>query len=315
MSQTDCKKWDARYRRRGAKSDEPSPLLLSLEELLPRRGRALDVAGGAGRHAVWLARRGLDVTLTDISAEGIRLARRRAAAAGVKISTRRIDLTRRRLPPGPWDAIVSFYYLQRSLFDQFATALAPGGLLVFAQPTVTNLQRHPQPGRRFLLDDGELPALVRGLEIIDYDEDWFESGRHEARVVARRPLPAGTSSPGDEPVTTKVTIYHNPRCTKSRQTLKLLQEHNLAPAVIEYLKTPPSAATLRGLLIKLGLKPGELIRRKEYHELGLTDTDDADELIQRMADHPQIIERPIVVAGPRARLGRPPERVLEILPP
>lgn len=113
--------------------------------------------------------------------------------------------------------------------------------------------------------------------------------------------------------TSKVTIYHNPRCTKSRQTLALLREHDVEPTVIEYLKTPPDAATLKQLLKKLGMKPQGLIRRKEYRALGLEETDDPGELIARMVDNPQIIERPIVVRGSAARLGRPPEAVLEIL--
>ncbi len=111
----------------------------------------------------------------------------------------------------------------------------------------------------------------------------------------------------------QVTIYHNPRCTKSRETLALLRVHGIEPTVIEYLKTPPDAKTLKGLLKKLGNSPIELIRRKEYRALGLDDTNDADTLIARMAAHPEIIERPIVVRGNAARVGRPPETVLEIL--
>lgn len=110
-----------------------------------------------------------------------------------------------------------------------------------------------------------------------------------------------------------VTIYHNPRCAKSRQTLQLLRERGVEPQIVEYLQTPPDKATLRKLLKQLGIQPAELIRKKEYRELGLPDTEDSDELIARMAAHPQIIERPIVVAGGQARLGRPPENVLTIL--
>jgi arsenate reductase len=111
----------------------------------------------------------------------------------------------------------------------------------------------------------------------------------------------------------KTTIYHNPRCTKSRQTLALLREHDVEPEVIEYLKTPPDAATLKKLLKKLGLPPIDVIRKKEYKALGLPDTADADVLIDRIAAHPEILERPIVVRGAQARLGRPPENVLDIL--
>ena len=113
---------------------------------------------------------------------------------------------------------------------------------------------------------------------------------------------------------TKVTIYHNPRCTKSRQTLKLLQESGFEPAIVEYLKTPPDQKTLTGLLKKLGIPAAELVRPKEHRALGLPDTDNEKELIVRMAAHPEIIERPIVVCGRRACLGRPPENVLDILP-
>ena len=111
----------------------------------------------------------------------------------------------------------------------------------------------------------------------------------------------------------KAVIYHNPRCTKSRQTLALIRQQDVEPEVVEYLKTPPSEETLRGLLKKLGISAAELIRRKEHRALKLEETDDEAELIRRMAAHPQIIERPIVVVGGKARIGRPPETVLEIL--
>ena len=112
---------------------------------------------------------------------------------------------------------------------------------------------------------------------------------------------------------TTVTIYHNPRCSKSRQTLELLQERDLEIKVIEYLKTPPDAKTIHQLSKKLGIAPGDLIRAKEHRDLGLDATADADELIQRMVEHPEIIQRPIVVHGDAARIGRPPKNVLEIL--
>lgn len=111
----------------------------------------------------------------------------------------------------------------------------------------------------------------------------------------------------------KVTIYHNPRCTKSRQTLALLNEQGADVEVIEYLKEPPDEATLTKLVKQLKLaSPRELIRSKEYKALDLPETDDPAELIRRMAENPQIIERPIVVHGKQARLGRPPENVLEL---
>jgi arsenate reductase (glutaredoxin) len=111
----------------------------------------------------------------------------------------------------------------------------------------------------------------------------------------------------------KVIIYHNPRCTKSRQTLALLREQGVELEIVEYLDQPPDAATLATLVKKLGFEPAQLIRKKEYRELGLPETDDADALLALMAANPKVIERPIVVVGQQARLGRPPEQVLEIL--
>lgn len=113
------------------------------------------------------------------------------------------------------------------------------------------------------------------------------------------------------------TIYHNPRCSKSRETLQLLESRGIKPDVVLYLETPPDAQTLKSLLKKLGLKPRELMRQKEteYKEMGLQNPSLSDEqLIDAMVKCPKLIERPIVVQGKKAALGRPPENVLEILP-
>ena len=113
-----------------------------------------------------------------------------------------------------------------------------------------------------------------------------------------------------------VTIWHNPRCSKSRQTLELLTDRGIDPAIVEYLKTPPSPDELRDTLEMLGMAPRELMRRKEppYKAGGLDDESLPDEaLIQAMHEHPVLIERPVVFAGGKAALGRPPERILEIL--
>ena len=110
------------------------------------------------------------------------------------------------------------------------------------------------------------------------------------------------------------TIYHNPRCSKSRQTLALLGERGIEPEVIEYLDTPPSAAELKKILTMLGVGPRDLLRKKEAREAGLIDPDmDDDALIKAMATNPSVIERPIVVNNGKAVLGRPPESVLDIL--
>ena len=112
-----------------------------------------------------------------------------------------------------------------------------------------------------------------------------------------------------------LTILHNPRCSKSREALRLLRERGIEPQVVEYLKTPPSARELRDIVAKLGIRPEALVRKGEaaYAEkhAGRTRTD--DEWIAAMVADPILIERPILVAGDKAVVGRPPERVLTIL--
>jgi SAM-dependent methyltransferase len=146
----------------------------------------LDIAGGAGRHAIWLAKRGLDVTVVDISQVGLQIAAERGAAAGVSLQSMFVDIECDPLPPGPWDLIVCAHFLHRPLFAVFPQLLRPGGLLVVVHPTQANLERHEKPPRRFLLQDGELPTLVTGLEIVHYEEGWLAEGRHDAVLVARR---------------------------------------------------------------------------------------------------------------------------------
>lgn len=114
-------------------------------------------------------------------------------------------------------------------------------------------------------------------------------------------------------MTGTVTIYHNPRCSKSRQTLELIRSRGIEPRVVEYLKTPPSAAELAGILARLGKTPAEILRAKEAAEAGIAGDLPDDQLIAAMVANPAVIERPIVVADTGARLGRPPESVLEIL--
>ncbi len=116
---------------------------------------------------------------------------------------------------------------------------------------------------------------------------------------------------------TDLTLYHNPRCSKSRAALELLQARGLEPTVVRYLDTPPDAATLKAVLAKLGLHARALLRtgEDEYKALNLADaTLGEDQLIAAMAQHPKLIERPILIAGDKAAIGRPPEKVLEILP-
>ena len=115
---------------------------------------------------------------------------------------------------------------------------------------------------------------------------------------------------------TDLTLYHNPRCSKSRGALELLEARGLTPTVVRYLETPLSAAQLRDLLAKLNISARQLLRsgEDEYKALNLADSGLTDaQLIDAMVAHPKLIERPILVAGDKAVIGRPPEKVLEIL--
>lgn len=116
---------------------------------------------------------------------------------------------------------------------------------------------------------------------------------------------------------TDLTLYHNPRCSKSRAALQLLEEHGLTPSIVRYLETPPDIGQLQTLLRQLGIAPRQLLRSGEdaYQQLGLANPALTDaQLIEAMSQHPKLIERPILVAGDKAVIGRPPEKVLEVLP-
>ena len=183
---SDRERWDRRYAA-GSHGDDAEPDWLDeVAERLPPAGRALDVASGRGRVACWLARRGHAVTAADVSPVGLELARQRAAGAGLTLETVQVDLAEQPPPAGPWDVITCFAYLQRDLFPALVAALAPAGVLVCEIATVRNLERHPRPSRRFLLEEGELRRLVAPLEPVYAWEGWA-GGRAVARVVARRP--------------------------------------------------------------------------------------------------------------------------------
>lgn len=190
MAEDDRERWNRKYQH--GKTGEPSAALVELSQWLPVQGRALDVAGGAGANAVWLARRGLAVTIVDVSEVGLALARAHAAREGVALATVRTDLEVEPLPAGPWALVVCCCYLQRDLIPRLVAALEPGGRLVWIHPTVTNLERHASPGARFLLQPGEAAALVEAagpVRVCWSEEAWVgtgEAARCLARVVAER---------------------------------------------------------------------------------------------------------------------------------
>ena len=187
MAHGDQERWNARYQS-AAPQAAPSPLLDASAALLPRTGRALDLAGGTGRHALWMARRGLAVTLAEVSEVALGQARALAAVEGLRFTEARLDLETEPFPAGRWDLIVCAYFLYRPIFAAAAAALAPGGLLAVVHPTLRNLERHPRPSAPFLLGEGELPGLVAGLEVVRFDEAWRPAGQHEAWLLARRLL-------------------------------------------------------------------------------------------------------------------------------
>lgn len=186
MGAGDRERWNDKWASAGVGTGHGSKLVDLLEPWLPATGRLLDVAGGGSNDAIEFARRGLDVTVCDVSDVGLERAREQAANAGVDIATEVVDLDTDPLPAGPWDVITVANFLDRSLFPAMIERLAPGGVLGVLIATVTNLERNENPRAEFLLDRDELPSLLTGVEFLHHSGDWRDNGRHEAHVVARR---------------------------------------------------------------------------------------------------------------------------------
>lgn len=177
MATADREKWDRLYADARERGQAPS-WLERFSELLPRAGRALDLAAGSGRIARWAAERGLEVLAVDISPVGL------ARIAHPRVRTLACDLEHDPLPAGPFALVALFNYRQASLQPAVQAALAPGGVLIAELATVANLERHAHPSRRWLAEPGELLAFAAGLEVVSYEEGWLDD-RHTARLVAR----------------------------------------------------------------------------------------------------------------------------------
>ena len=186
MADADRAHWDRRYRERSHADPGPPDWLEAVFDAVPHTGRALDVASGTGRCALWLAARGLDVVAVDVSPVGLDLLTERAAEGGLRVETLALDLTRDPLPEGAFDLVCCSHYLQRDLFGEMRRRLVPGGVLVCELPTERNLERHRHPSARFLVGTNELLALAptEGRELLYYREGWLD-GSSLARLVAR----------------------------------------------------------------------------------------------------------------------------------
>lgn len=189
-------RWNERYAQGGRQwmPETPSEWLVDHAELLIGGGRALDVACGDGRNALYLAHLGYTVDAIDVSDVAIAALRAATASRGLTmtIEPRVVDLEREPLPPGPYDVIVVTNFLQRDLFEPLQQALAPGGLLVFetlARAHVDELGHSFNPA--YLVESGELPRAFGRLEVVDQHEGVVQRGdqpRGVAGIVARRPV-------------------------------------------------------------------------------------------------------------------------------
>lgn len=186
-------KWDERYSRGEHATDEPSRVLVRAVEAL-KPGRALDIACGVGRHAVYLAEHGFDVTAVDASRAGLEIMLERARARGVQVDARVADLERGEfiIEPHAYDLICDFYYLQRDLLPQIRAGVRTGGTVVAAIHLVDDDAETPPMNPAFLLQPGELLTLFAGWEINHYhetqrdDADAFCHHRRTAEIIAKK---------------------------------------------------------------------------------------------------------------------------------
>jgi len=180
-----AKQWDERYRHGRTMPDEPAALLVENMPLLPKSGKALDIAMGTGRNALYLASLGFQVTGIDLSAVAVDKCRQKAERLGLSIEALVADLERSPLPMEEYDLILNFYYLQRSLAPQIAAALKPGGVLVFESFTIDQLQFGWGPkSPDNLLRPGELRQMFPSLETLLYHEGVVQGDRGPKAVAS-----------------------------------------------------------------------------------------------------------------------------------
>ena len=180
MSRAEQRCWDERFRNADHASSDPDPFLFQLinyEQLFPVRRTALDVAAGAGRHAVWLAQHGWSVTACDVSLEGLRRASALAAERGVRLSLYCQDLDAASLPANYFDLVVCFFYLQRNLFSALKNALRPGGVIVYKTYTIEQKNFPGGPSHALhLLNPQELLDAFRDFRMLCYEETVKDRG-------------------------------------------------------------------------------------------------------------------------------------------
>jgi SAM-dependent methyltransferase len=185
-----AKEWDERYRQGRGMPDEPSALLVGNRALLPAGGRALDIAMGSGRNALYLASLGFRVTGMDVSPVAVALCREKAARLGLAVEAVVADLEDYRLPANRYDLIINFHYLQRSLAGPIGQALKQAGVLFFESFTIDQLQFGYGPkDPAFLVRPGELREMFAGLETLFYHEGVIEGDRGPkavAQLIARK---------------------------------------------------------------------------------------------------------------------------------
>lgn len=189
---TDAQRWDARYRAANPpeKLSPPAVVTEAISHLSVANGRGGDIACGWGDAGLWLAQQGVSVTCFDVSAVALAAVTYRAETHGLEVATALHDTRVDGTPHGPWDLLCCTHYLDRDVLRSMSAELGVGGVTAIAIATHVNLERHPRPSARFLLEPGELHALTTAdtahLEILRSDEAWRDNGVHEAWMIAKR---------------------------------------------------------------------------------------------------------------------------------